>query len=74
MDDYEKWKQDLRSKSINELETLIDGYGESIHQLTAKKWAIEDLLGTLQDQASAVRRMYTQKVGEYYAKHPEKTL
>lgn len=64
MDDYTQWKQELRSKSVDELETLIAGYGNAISQLTAKKYAIEEQLDTLHSQASTVRRMYVLKVKE----------
>ncbi len=68
MDDYEKWQQTLHSKSVDELETLIASYGDAISQLITKKYAIEEQLDTLYNQASAVRRMYVLKVREENAK------
>lgn len=74
MDDYEKWEQDLHSKSIDELENLIAGYDDSISQLMTKKQEIEDQLYMLRNQAPTVRRIYNLKVREENAKQQEKTL
>lgn len=74
MDDYTQWKQELRSKSVDELETLITGYGNAISQLTTKKYAIEEQLDTLRNQAPVVRRIYNLRVREENAKQQEKTL
>lgn len=74
MDDYEKWEQDLHSKSIDELETLIRGYDDTISQLQADKQTIEDQLYMLRNQAPVVRRIYNLRVKEENAKQQEKTL
>lgn len=74
MDDYEKWEQDLHSKSIDELETLIRGYDDTISQLQADKQTIEDQLYMLRNQAPVVRRIYNLMVMEENAKQQEKTL
>lgn len=74
MDDYEKWEQDLHSKSIDELKTLIHGYDDTISQLQADKQAIEDQLYMLRNQVPTVRRIYNLKVREENAKQQEKTL
>lgn len=74
MDDYEKWKQNLHSKSIDELETLIHGYDDTISQLQADKQTIEDQLYLLRNQAPVVRRIYNLRVKEENAKQQEKTL
>lgn len=74
MDDYEKWKQELHSKSVDELKTLITGYGNVIKLLTAKKYAIEEQLDMLHNQAPTVRRMYVLKVREANAEQQKKTL
>lgn len=74
MDDYEKWEQDLRSKSIYELETLIHDYHDTISQLQADKQTIEDQLYMLRNQAPVVRRIYNLMVKEENAKQQEKTL
>lgn len=74
MDDYEKWQQELRAKSADELETLVHGYGDAISQLITKKYAIEKQLDMLRDQSSTVRRMYVLKVREENAKQWEKAL
>lgn len=68
MDDYEKWQWDLQTKSVNELETLIHGYGDTISQLQADKHTIEDQLYMLRNQLPTVRRIYNQKVREENAK------
>lgn len=74
MDDYEKWEQDLHFKSIDELETLIRGYDDTISQLQADKQTIEDQLYMLRNQAPVVRRIYNLRVKEENAKQQEKTL
>lgn len=74
MDDYEKWEQDLHSKSIDELKTLIHGYDDTISQLQADKQTIEDQLYMLRNQVPTVRRIYNLKVREENAKQQEKTL
>ena len=74
MDDYEKWKQDLHSKPIDELGTLIHDYDDTISQLQADKQAIEDQLYMLRNQAPVVRRIYNLRVKEENAKQQEKTL
>lgn len=74
MDDYKKWEQDLHSKSIDELETLIHGYDDSISQLMTTKQEIEDQLYMLRNQAPTVRRIYNLKVREENAKQQKKTL
>ena len=74
MDDYEKWKQNLHSKSIDELETLIHDYDDTISQLQADKQTIEDQLYMLRNQAPVVRRIYNLRVKEENAKQQEKTL
>lgn len=74
MDDYEKWEQDLHSKSIDELETLIYYYDDIISQLQADKQAIEDQLYMLCNQAPVVRRIHNLRVKEENAKQQEKTL
>ena len=74
MDDYQKWEQDLHSKSIDELGTLINAYGDLISQLTTKKQEIDDLLYMLRNQAPVVRRIYNLRVKEENAKQQEKTL
>lgn len=68
MDDYEKWQQDLQTKSPKELETLIQGYGDTISQLQADKHTIEDQLYMLRNQLPTVRHIYNQKVREENAK------
>lgn len=74
MDDYEKWKQDLHSKSIDELEALIIAYDDTISQLQADKQTIENQLYMLHNQAPVVRRIYNLRVREENAKQQEKTL
>lgn len=74
MDDYEKWEQDLHSKSIDELETLVHDYDDTISQLQADKQAIEDQLYMLRNQAPVVKRIYNLRVREENAKQQEKTL
>ena len=74
MDDYEKWEQDLHSKSIDELETLIHDYDDAISQLQSDKQTIEDQLYMLRNQAPVVRRIYTLRVKIENAKQQEKTL
>lgn len=74
MDDYEKWKQDLHSKSIDELETLVHDYDDIISKLQADKQVIEDQLYMLRNQAPVVRRIYNLRVKEENAKQQEKTL
>lgn len=74
MDDYEKWQQDLQTKSPQELETLIQGYGDTISQLQADKQTIEYQLYMLQDQLPTVRHIYNQKVREENAKQQKTTL
>jgi Mg2+ and Co2+ transporter CorA len=74
MDDYEKWEQDLHSKSIDELETLIHDYDDTISQLQSDKQTIEDQLYMLRNQAPVVRRIYNLRVKEENAKQQEKTL
>lgn len=74
MDNYKEWEQDLHSKSIAELKSLITEYGKLIHQLTVKKQEIDDLLYMLHNQAPVVRRIYNLRVKEENAKQQEKTL
>jgi hypothetical protein len=74
MDDYEKWEQDLHSKSIDELETLVHDYDDIISKLQADKQAIEDQLYLLRNQVPVVRRIYNLRVKEENAKQQEKTL
>lgn len=74
MDDYEKWEQDLHSKSIDELETLIHDYDDAISQLQSDKQTIEDQLYMLRNQAPVVRRIYNLRVKIENAKQQEKTL
>ncbi len=74
MDDYEKWEQDLHSKSIDELETLIHDYDDTISQLQSDKQAIENQLYMLCNQAPVVRHIYNLSVKEENAKQQEKTL
>lgn len=74
MDDYEKWKQGLRAKSVDELATLVYGYGDAITQLLMDKHEIEKQLNDLYDQVPAIRRMYVIKAREENAKQQEKTL
>ena len=74
MDDYEKWEQDLHSKSIDELETLIHDYDDAISQLQSDKQTIEDQLYMLRNQAPIVRRIYNLRVKIENAKQQEKTL
>lgn len=74
MDDYEKWEQDLHSKSIDELETLIHDYDDAISQLQSDKQTIEDQLYMLRNQAPVVRRIYNLRVKVENAKQQEKTL
>lgn len=74
MDDYEKWEQDLHSKSIDELEVLIHDYDDAISQLQSDKQTIEDQLYMLRNQAPVVRRIYNLRVKEENAKQQEKTL
>lgn len=74
MDDYEKWEQELRAKSVDELATLVYGYGDAISQLLIHKHEIEKQLNDLYDQVPAIRRMYVLKVRENNAKQQEKTL
>lgn len=74
MDDYEKWEQDLQSKSSDELEALIHDYDDTISQLQADKQTIEDQLYMLRNQAPIVRRIYNLRVKEENAKQQEKTL
>lgn len=73
-DKHEKREQDLHSKSIDELKSLITEYDKLIHQLTNKKQGIDDLLYMLHNQAPVVRRIYNLKVREENAKQQEKTL
>lgn len=74
MDDYEKWEQDLHSKSIDELETLVHDYDDIISKLQADKRDIEGQLYMLRNQAPVVRRIYNLRVKEENAKQQEKTL
>ena len=74
MDDYEKWEQDLHSKSIDELETLIHDYDDAISQLQSDKQTIEDQLYMLRNQAPVVRRIYNLRVKIENSKQQEKTL
>lgn len=74
MDEYKEWQQDLKTKSVNELETLIQGYNDTISQLQATKQSIEGQLYMLQDQLPTVRRIYNLKMREANAKQQEKTL
>lgn len=68
MDDYEKWEQELRAKSADELETLVHGYGDAIKYLHDRKREIEDQLDMLRNQVPTVRHMYVLKVREENAK------
>lgn len=74
MDEYKEWQQDLQTKSVSELETLIQGYNDTISQLQATKQSIEGQLYTLQDQLPTVRHIYNLKMREENAKQQEKTL
>ena len=74
MDDYEKWEQDLQSKSSDELKALIIGYDDTISQLQADNQTIEDQLYMLRNQVPVVRRIYNLRVKEENAKQQEKTL
>lgn len=64
MDEYKEWQQDLQTKSVNELETLIQGYNDTISQLQATKQSIEDQLYMLRNQVPIVRRIYNLKIRE----------
>lgn len=74
MDEYKEWQQDLQTKSVNELETLIQGYNDTISQLQATKQSIEGQLYMLQDQLPTVRHIYNLKMRDENAKQQEKTL
>lgn len=74
MDEYKEWQQDLQTKSVNGLETLIQGYNDTISQLQATKQSIEGQLYMLQDQLPTVRHIYNLKMREKNAKQQEKTL
>ena len=74
MDEYKEWQQDLKTKSVNELETLIQAYNDTISQLQKTKQSVEGQLYMLQDQLPTVRRIYNLKMREANAKQQEKTL
>lgn len=74
MDEYEEWQQDLKTKSVNELEALIQAYNDTISQLQATKQSIEGQLYLLHYQLPKVRRIYNLRVREENAKQQEKTL
>lgn len=74
MDEYKEWQQDLQTKSVNELETLIQGYNDTINDLSNKKHRIEDQLYMLRNQLPTIRRIYNLKMRDKNAKQQEKTL
>lgn len=74
MDDYEKWTQELRAKSADELEVIFTDYTNAINLLLKKKQTIEKQLDMLYCLEPTIRRVYFEKAREENAKQQEKTL